>query len=174
MTKIKNILIIILGLIVGALAVYSIVLRHHIKTLFGQTPTTVQITDTITDWQHDTTFLHSYTTDTLALTDTAIIYDTITNTQFVEVQVPIYTYEFDTSITYCSNFSCEDDSLIVGIKQTVRGYKVELESLILDIKGDLTPVQLQPQKKFRVVPAVGLGYGTGGWGAFCGVGLSYW
>jgi hypothetical protein len=130
------------------------------------------VTDTITNWEHDTMYFHSYIKDTLALTDTAIIYDTITNTQFVEVQVPIYETHFDTSIYY-SNFSCFNDSLIVGIKQTVRGYKVELESMILDIKGDLTPVQLEPQKKLRVVPAIGIGYGTGGVGIFGGVGITY-
>lgn len=170
MNKIQNILIIFLGLIVGALAVYSTTLSHRIKNILNQDPTTVHITDTITNWEHDTLYFTHYIKDTLALTDTAIIYDTFTNTQFVEVQVPIYTYVFDTSL-YCSNFS---DTLTVGIKETVRGYKVELESIILDIKGDLTPVQPQPQKKFRVVPAIGVGYGTAGWGAFCGVGLSYW
>ena len=171
--KSQRIVIIIMGLILGNLAVYSIDLNHRIKNILNQDPTTVQITDTITDWQHDTTFFYNYITDTLALTDTAIIYDTITNTQFVEVQVPIYKTHFDTSITYCSNFSCED-SLIVGISQTVRGYKVELESMILDIKGDLTPVQLEPQKKLRVVPAIGIGYGTAGVGIFGGIGISYW
>ena len=173
MNKIQNILIIFLGLIVGALAVYSTTLSHRIKNILSQDPTTVHITDTITNWQHDTTFFYNYITDTLALTDTAIKHDTITDTKFVEVQVPIYETHFDTSITYCSNFSCED-SLIVGIKETVRGYKVELESVILDIKGDLTPVQPQPQKKLRVVPAIGIGYGTGGVGIYGGVGFSYW
>ena len=173
MAKLKDILLGVTILLTVGLAVYSVNLSHKIKTLLGQAPTVINITDTITNWEHDTLYFTHYIKDTLALTDTAIIYDTITDTKFVEVQVPIYTYVFDTSL-YCSNFSCFDDSLIVGIKQTVRGYKVELESMILDIKGDLTPVQLQPQKKIRVVPAVGLGYGTGGWGVFGGVGLSYW
>lgn len=173
MTKIKNILIIILLLAVTFLAGLSLHSWHKVKELTGQDPTTVHITDTITNWEHDTLYFTHYIKDTLALTDTAIMYDTITNTQFVEVQVPLYETHFDTSITYCSNFSCED-SLIVGIKQTVRGYKVELESIILDIKGDLTPVQPQPQKKLRVVPAIGIGYGTGGVGIFGGVGVSYW
>lgn len=168
---------VILLLTVG-LTVYSITLSHKLKNVLSQAPTVISVTDTITNWEHDTMYFHSYIKDTLALTDTAIIYDTITNTQYVEVSVPIYSYYFDTSIVikhpYYSNFSYVNDSLIVGISQTVRGYKVELVNTILDVKGTLAPAQLQPQKKIRVVPAVGLGYGTGGWGAFCGVGLSYW
>ena len=173
MAKLKDILLGVTILLTVGLAIYSYSISHKLNALLGQAPTVINITDTITNWEHDTLYFTHYIKDTLALTDTAIIYDTITDTKFVEVQVPIYETHFDTSITYCSNFSCED-SLIVGIKQTVRGYKVELESMILNIKGDLTPVQPQPQKKFRVVPAIGVGYGTAGWGAFCGVGLSYW
>lgn len=173
MAKLKDILLGVTILLTVGLAIYSYSIGHKLNALLGQAPTVINTTDTITNWEYDTLYFTHYITDTLALTDTAIIYDTFTNTQFVEVEVPIYTYEFDTSL-YCSNISCFDDSLIVGIKQTVRGYKVELESMILDIKGDLTPVQPQPQKKLRVLPAVGLGYGTGGWGAFCGVGFSYW
>ena len=162
---------VILLLTVG-LTVYSITLSHKLKNVLSQAPTVIYVTDTITNWEHDTMYFHSYIKDTLVLADTAIIFDTITSTQFVEVQVPIYTYHFDTSIYY-SNFSCFNDSLIVGIKQTVRGYKVELVNTILDVKGTLTPAQLEPQKKLRVVPAIGIGYGTAGVGIFGGVGITY-
>lgn len=176
MAKLKDILLGVTILLTVGLAIYSYSIGHKLNALLGQAPTVINTTDTITDWQYDTLYFTHYIKDTLALTDTAIIYDTITSTQFVEVQVPIYKYSYDTSIVihpYYSNFSYVNDSLIVGISQTVRGYKVELESLILDLKGDLTPVQLEPQKKLRIVPAVGLGYGTGGWGVFGGVGLTY-
>lgn len=171
MAKLKDILFGVIILLTVGLAVYSVNLSHKMKTLLGQAPTVITDTVTLTDVQFDTIFICSYTRDTLAVVDTAFIYDTLTQTYYATVEVPISSFVLDTSISFCSNFS---DTLTVGIFERVNGYKVALDTLILDLKGVVSPVPLVAEKKFRVVPAVGLGYGTGGWGVFGGVGLSYW
>ena len=174
MAKLKDILFGVTILLTVGLAVYSVILSHKMKTLLGQASTVITDTVTLTDVQFDTIFICSYTRDTLAVVDTAFIYDTLTQTYYATVEVPISSYILDTSIvthSYYSNFS---DTLTVGIFERVNGYKVALDTLILDLKGVVSPVPLVTKKKFRVVPAVGLGYGTGGWGVFGGVGLSYW
>lgn len=172
MAKIKNILIIILGLIVGALAVYSITLSHKIKTLLGQAPTVITDTVTLTDVQFDTIFICSYTRDTLAVVDTAFIYDTLTQTYYATVEVPISSYILDTSIVihpYYSNFS---DSLTVGIFERVRGYGVTIDTLTLDYNAIVTPIK--PERKLKFVPAPALGVGVnlkGDLGVFLGLGI---
>lgn len=164
MSKIQNILIIILLLAVTFLAGLSLHSWHKVKELTGQAPTVITDTVTLTDVQFDTIFICSYTRDTLAVVDTAFIYDTITHTYYVTAEVPIYTHVIDTSIYY-TNFS-------LSLHERVRGYGVTIDTLALDYNAIVTPVK--PQKKLRVVPAIGIGYGTGGVGLFGGVGLSYW
>lgn len=163
MTKIKNILIILLLLAVTFLAGLSLHSWHKVKELTGQEPVTITDTVTLTDVKFDTLYFHSYSKDTLAVADTTFMHDTITHTYYVTAEVPIYTYVIDTSIYY-SNFS-------LSLHERVRGYGVAIDTLALYYNAIVT--QVKPQKKLRVVPAIGIGYGTGGVGIFGGVGITY-
>ena len=117
---------------------------------------TVTLTDTITNWQCDTMYFNRY--DTINLTDVVIINDTVNDTTYI--QLPLYTYIFDTTIT--------DTNYTSDFKAVVSGFAVSLDTLsihtkILQEKAILTP------KQRRWGLGVGLMYGTGGFGIGAGV-----
>lgn len=170
MAKLKDILFGVIILLTVGLAVYSVNLSHKMKTLLGQAPTVITDTVTLTDVQFDTIFICSYTRDTLAVVDTAFIYDTLTQTYYATVEVPISSYILDTSIVIHSYYSNFSDTLTVGIFERVRGYGVTIDTLTLDYNAIVTPVK--PQKWYNNLGVgVGLMYGTSGFGI--GVGLMY-
>ena len=148
----------VIGLIVSGLMVwsYNVGKRHSTNT----TTDTITITDTITNWQYDTVYFSHYDTIKLPVVDT--INDTIVKIDSVLVEIPISTTVYDTTIT---------DSLYrTSLRAVVSGFNVSMDSLYLN-------TQIIPQKVKKapwysnVVPAVGLGFGTGGFGVFAGVGL---
>ena len=118
---------------------------------------TVKICDTITNMAYDTVYFSHY--DTINTTDVVIINDTVNDTTYI--QLPIYTYVYDTTIT---------DSLYrTSLRAVTSGFNVTMDSLYLS-------TEIMPQKVVKqpwytnLCPAVGIGYGTGGAGVFIGVG----
>lgn len=148
----------VIGLIASGLMVwsYNVGKRHSTNT----TTDTITITDTITNLQYDTLYLSHFDTIKLPVVDT--INDTIVKIDSVLVQIPISTYTFDTTIT--------DTNYKTSLRAVTSGFNVTMDSLYLS-----TEIMQQNPKKQpwygNIVPAVGLGFGTGGFGVFAGVGL---
>lgn len=118
---------------------------------------TIQITDTITNWQSDTVYFSHY--GTINTTDVVIINDTVNDTTYI--QLPIYTYIYDTTVTYTDYET--------SLRAVVSGFGVTMDSLYLNTK--IMPLKAKKQPWYgNIVPAVGVGFGTGGFGVFAGVG----
>lgn len=84
----------------------------------------VVVRDTITEWREKTKTIHHY--DTLKVA----IADTVTDSAIAEI--PIYTYNFDTTL---------NDS--THIQQTIRGYNVSVDCLTVDYPQKETHVIIQ-------------------------------
>ena len=118
---------------------------------------TVKICDTITNMAYDTVYFSHY--DTINTTDVVIINDTVNDTTYI--QLPIYTYIYDTTIT--------DSTYRTNLKAVVSGFQCQMDSLYLST--EIFPQKVKKQPWYgNIVPAVGVGYGTGGLGIFLGVG----
>lgn len=120
---------------------------------------TIQLSDTITNWQYDTVYFSHY--DTINTTDVVIINDTVNDTTYI--QLPIYTYVYDTTIT---------DSLYrTSLRAVTSGFGVTMDSLYLNT--EIMPQKAKKQPWYgNIVPAVGVGFGTGGQiGIFVGIGF---
>lgn len=155
---IEYILIAILALLCIFTAWKAYTLRDKIETV--TVTDTIRLSDTITQWQPEYVYLSHFDTIKLPVVDT--VNDTIIKIDSVLVQIPINTYTFDTTIT---------DSLYrTSLKAITSGFAVTMDSLYLN-------TEIMPQKVKKapwytnIVPAVGLGVGTGGVGIFAGVGL---
>lgn len=119
---------------------------------------TIQITDTITNWQpYD---VHHYRTDTAYLPVIDTILDTVTDSVFVEV--PVSMYRYDTTIV--------DSNYETSLKAVVSGYSVSLDTLSIHTEITKQEAILVPKQRRWGVGA-GLMYGTGGIGI--GVGIFY-
>lgn len=149
---------IILTVILLLLCVYTALKAYNLKQHIEYVTDTVTDTFVMTNVEFDTVFLTHISTDTLAVTDTAFIYDTINNTYYIPVEVPVSSHIIDTNI-----------DTNIHLYEQISGYKVNLDSLALEVK----PVIIQPQKKWynNLGVGVGLMYGTSGFGI--GVGLMY-
>lgn len=153
------------GLLCGICCSLMIIWGYHIaknkynKPVETVTVTdTIRLTDTITHWQpYD---VHHYRTDTAYLPVIDTLLDTVTDTVLVEI--PIEIYHYDTII--------KDINYTTHLNAILSGFHTSIDTLT--VHTEIMPQQ--PQKKIRVVPAIGVGYGTGGWGVFGGVGISYW
>lgn len=136
----------------------SCTIKDKIETITVTDTLTIQ--DTITNWSYDTLYFNRYDTVKFPVVDT--INDTIIKIDSIYVQIPINTYIYDSVI---------NDSLYkTDLRAVVSGFNVSMDSLYLS-------TQIMPQKVKKapwytnIVPAVGLGFGTGGFGVFVGAGL---
>ena len=150
-----------IGLIASGLMIwgYNVGKRHSTNTV-DTIIDTIQINDTITNLQYDTVYFNRY--DTINTTDVVIINDTVNDTTYI--QLPIYTYIFDTLI--------QDTNYRTSLRAVTSGFNVTMDSLYLS-----TEIMQQNPKKQpwygNIVPAVGLGFGTGGQiGLFVGIGYT--
>ena len=108
--------------------------------------TTDTVTDTITDWQHDTVFR----------VDTKVVklpvHDTTTLTDSVFVEVPISRYRYDTTLT--------DTHSTTHLTASLSGYEVRIDTLA--VTTTIQPVIIKESfhwyRRFR--PSVGIGVGT--------------
>lgn len=118
---------------------------------------TVKICDTITNMAYDTVYFSHY--DTINTTNVVIINDTINDTTYI--QLPIYTYIFDTVI--------QDTNYRTSLRAVTSGFNVTMDSLYLNT--EIMPQRVKKQPWYtNLCPAVGVGFGTGGFGVFAGVG----
>lgn len=147
------------------LGILLVILSHKAKNDVDNLITstdTIQITDTITDWQYDTVFISRLDTIKLPIvhTDTTLLIDTLIDS--VYIQVPISAYRYDTVI--------QDTSYKTHLKAVVSGFDVTMDSLYLSTEIMQQRVKKQPWYT-NICPAVGVGFGTG-WqiGLFFGIG----
>lgn len=171
-TKLTYILHALLIFALVVLGLYSLKLKGKVDELLAQEPQTITDTVTLTEVQFDSVFFHHIAIDTFKVVDTAFIVDTVDNTVYIPVEVPLHTHIFDTLVAWPFCTTSLQGSLGVDVHGAVTGYRATLDTLVLDYKLDAAPVPLK--RKFRVLPAVGVGYGTGGLGAFIGIGFSYY
>lgn len=151
------VLLAIITLLLVFTAYKSYQLKGKVETITVTDTLTIQ--DTITNWNHDTMYLSRLDTIKLPVVDT--INDTIIKIDSILVQIPINTYVYDTTIT---------DSLYrTSLRAVTSGFAVTMDSLYLNT--EIMPQKVKKQPWYgNIVPAVGVGFGTGGFGVFAGVG----
>lgn len=149
----------VIGLIISGLMVWSYnVGKRYCANNVDTITDTITVSDTITQWQpYD---VHHYRTDTAYLPVIDTILDTVTDSVFVEV--PMSMYHYDTTIA--------DTTHTTRIQTDISGFNVSLEQLTTTT--EITRQEPKNTLKWytNICPAVGVGYGTGGFGFFLGVG----
>lgn len=129
------------------------------KVEYITTTDTLFINDSITNLNYDTMYFSHFDTIKLPVVDT--INDTIIKVDSILVQIPINTYQYDTTIT--------DTNYQTSLRAVVSGFGVTMDSLYLNTK--IMPQRVKKQPWYtNICPAVGIGFGTGGFGVFAGVG----
>ena len=120
---------------------------------------TIKLNDTIVDMEYDTCYL--WKKDTVKLP--VVINDTTTLVKIdsIYVEIPKYKYYYDTII--------KDTAYSTRFSAVIEGFDVNLDSVYLNTI--IVPQKAKKQAWYNnIVPAIGLGYGTGGFGIFAGVG----
>lgn len=153
----EYILIAILALLCIYTAYKSYTLKDKVEYI--TTTDTIQLTDTITDWQpYD---IYHYRTDTAYLPVIDTILDTIVKTDSILVEVPIYRYIYDTII--------KDTNYETHLNAILSGFNTSIDTLT--IHTEIMPQQPKKAPWYsNICPCVGVGFGTGGAGVFVGVG----
>ena len=128
------------------------------------------ITNTITDWQHDTVYRYDTRVVRLPIHDTTTLTDSVWLTDSVIVEVPIYKYCYDTTF--------RDANSTIRLQATLSGYDVTIDTLAMTTT--ITPIIIKEtipwQKRFR--PSVGVGIGSNfkgeaAIGVFVGIGYLF-
>lgn len=156
----------LLGLLIAGLVLYTWHLNAKVEQLSNLEPVQVTDTVTLTNWRYDTAYITNTKVETLRLVDTAWLSDTVTDSVYLQVEVPISKYVYDTLIS--------TDSSKTHLRAVCEGF--EIKFLSLSAEWSLTPQKAQKTRNMgclRFGPAVGVGYGTGGWGVFVGVGCVF-
>lgn len=153
---IETVLIVILALLCIFTAYKAYTIKDKVQYI--TVTDTVKICDTITNWQYDTVYFNRY--DTINTTDVVIINDTVNDTTYI--QLPIYTYIYDTTIT--------DTNYKTDLRAVLSGHSVNMDSLYLSTEITRQEAILVPKQRRWGIGA-GLMYGTGGFGF--GVGIFY-
>lgn len=161
----KKFLTLALGVLFVALALYTWHLNTKVRELANLEPVVYTDTVTLTDWKYDTVYRTDTKVETLRLVDTAWLSDTVTDSVYVQVEVPISMYVWDTLL--------QTDSSKTQIKAVCEGFAVTLDTLSIQWEKVVQKAQNPPRKWYQhIAPAVGVGYGTGGWGVFVGLGYT--
>lgn len=163
--KTKNFLTLIVGALFVGLAVYAWLLNSKVKELENQEPVTYADTVTLVDLKYDTVYKTKTKVETLRLVDTCLVSDTVTDSVYVQVEVPIYTYQYDTLFS--------TDSVKTHLRAVLEGFNVSVDTL--SIQWEIThqePKNLPKKWYNHLAPAVGVGYGTSGFGLFVGLGYA--
>lgn len=115
----------------------------------------------LTDVIYDTIYLTRY--DTLEYYNYDTIFeagDIVLITDTLEIPVPITAATFDTTII--------TDDYKTQITGQISGFHTSLD--LLTINTEIT--RQEAKKRLKLAPAIGLGYGTGGFGIFAGIGIT--
>lgn len=120
---------------------------------------TIRLNDTIVDMEYDTCYL--WKKDTVKLP--VVINDTTTLIKIdsILVEVPKYKYYYDTIL--------KDTAYSTRFSAVIEGFDVSLDSVYLNTIIAQQKVKKEPWYR-NICPAVGVGYGTSGFGIFAGVG----
>ena len=147
----------VIGLIASGLMLWSYnVGKKHCSTVETITDT-ITVTDTITNLKYDTTYFNHY--DTIPYE--VVVNDTLKDTLYIPIA--LNTYKWDTSIV--------DSNYETNLKLTATGYDVTLDTVVLNTNIHYNqPIKIKEKWYNNIVPAIGIGYGTAGWGAFVGIG----
>lgn len=157
----------LLGLLIAGLVLYTWHLNAKVEQLSNLEPVQVTDTVTLTNWQYDTAYITNTKVETLRLVDTAFLSDTawLTDSVYVQVEVPLSKYVYDTLIS--------TDSSKTHLMAVCEGFSVTLDSLSIQYEKVHQEAK-KPIKKWyqHLAPALGVGYGTSGFGLFIGVGYT--
>lgn len=121
---------------------------------------TIALTDTITNWEPEYVYLSHFDTIKLPVIDT--VNDTIIKIDSVLVQIPISIYQYDTVIS--------DTNYRTSLKAVLSGFGVSVDTLCLST--EIIQQQTKNSSKWynNICPSAGVGFGTGGFGFFVGIG----
>ena len=110
------------------------------------------VTDTITDWQHDTVYRVDTRVVKLPVHDTTVCIDSLWFTDSVWVEVPISLYHYDTTLT--------DTHSTTRLTATLSGYEVRFDTLA--VSTTVQPIIINETIPWyhRFRPSVGVGIGT--------------
>lgn len=147
--------LILIGLVFIAWKSYTIKNKVEYITVTD----TITITDTITDLVYDTVYFSHF--DTVQL-PAVVINDTLVQVDSVYVQIPISTYQYDTVVS--------DTNYTTSLKAVVSGFGVSFDSLYLNTKIMQQEPKNTPKWYENICPSAGVGFGTGGFGFFVGIG----
>lgn len=155
MKKLEYILIAILAL----LCIYTAWRAYTLKEKVEYITDTITVTDTITNLDYDTIYLSRYDTAYMTIVDT--VNDTVTKIDSILVQIPISTSVYDTTI--------KDTNYSTHLRAVLSGFNTSIDTLT--IHTEIMP-PAPPKKPWydHLCPAIGLGFGTGGFGVFVGIG----
>ena len=110
------------------------------------------ITDTIVNWKYDTIYRYDTKVVKLPIHDTTTVTDSLLLVDSVMVDVPIYKYHYDTTLS--------DTHGSTRLTATMSGYDVNIDTL--EVTTTITPIIIKETlpwyKRFR--PSVGIGIGT--------------
>lgn len=160
---------IFVAVLVAVLAVFTWRFAQLEKQL-NNVPEPITITDTIVDWQHDTVYRVDTRIVKLPVHDTTTVTDSLWFTDSVLVEVPIYKYRYDTTLT--------DTNVTTRLQATLSGYEVSIDTLA--VTATVQPIIIKEnipwRKRFR--PSVGVGIGSNlkgesSVGLFVGVGYLF-
>lgn len=151
-------------ILIGILAVLCIFTAWKAYTLkqkveYITIQDTIKLNDTIADMEYDTCYL--WKKDTVKLP--VVINDTTTLIKIdsIYVEIPKYKYYYDTIL--------KDTAYSTRFSAVIEGFDVNLDSVYLNTI--IAPQKAKKEPWYRnICPAVGLGYGTSGFGIFAGVG----
>lgn len=159
MKKLEYLIVAILAL----LCIYTAWRAYTLKEKIEYITDTVTITDTITNLDTDTIFFSRYDTAYMTIVDT--VNDTVTKIDSILVQIPISTSIYDTTIT--------DTNYETNLRAVLSGFNTSMDSLYLTTKIMHQEAGNGANRWYHnLAPALGFGYGTGGWGIFVGVGYT--
>lgn len=119
----------------------------------------ITTTDTITDFAYDTVYFSHF--DTVQL-PAVVINDTLIQVDSVYVQIPISTYQYDTVIS--------NTNYRTSLKAVLSGFGVSVDTLCLSTEIMQQQPKNNPKWYNNICPSAGVGFGTGGFGFFVGIG----
>ena len=116
--------------IIAWLSVFGMLMLERVDKMRCKEPETITVTDTITDWQHDTVYRYDTKIVKLPVHDTMMQFDSLWFTDSVMVEVPIYKYYYDTTLT--------DTNRTIHLEAALSGYDVSIDTLA--ITTTVTPI----------------------------------
>lgn len=147
--------------ILAVLCIYTAYKSYQIKEKveYITIQDTIKLNDTIVDMEYDTCYL--FKKDTVKLP--VVINDTTTLVKIdsVLVEIPKYKYKYDTII--------KDTAYSTRFSAVIEGFDVNLDSVYLNTIIAPNKAKKEPWYK-NICPAAGIGYSSGGFGIFAGIG----